>query len=111
MTSFSWTQSSSSWNWVDQALLQELQAPVTPSSASCYHCRRSSGSRDEHYQSDLHTEAVQAALAKHKERKMVVPMPSKCRSLVVQASMDTYTPSGKKEEFVALWVELDFSSD
>uniref|UniRef100_A0A3B3SNM2 Disco interacting C n=1 Tax=Paramormyrops kingsleyae TaxID=1676925 RepID=A0A3B3SNM2_9TELE len=36
--------------------------------------------------------AVQAALAKHKERKMAVPMPSKRRSLVVQSSMDAYTP-------------------
>lgn len=43
---------------------------------------------------DVHTEAVQAALAKHKERKMAVPMPSKRRSLVVQTSMDTYTPPG-----------------
>lgn len=44
--------------------------------------------------SDVHTEAVQAALAKHKERKMAVPMPSKRRSLVVQTSMDAYTPPG-----------------
>lgn len=43
---------------------------------------------------DVHTEAVQAALAKHKERKMAVPMPSKRRSLVVQSSMDAYTPPG-----------------
>uniref|UniRef100_A0A7N9IDN7 C2H2-type domain-containing protein n=1 Tax=Macaca fascicularis TaxID=9541 RepID=A0A7N9IDN7_MACFA len=40
----------------------------------------------------VHTEAVQAALAKHKEWKMAVPMPSKRRSLVVQTSMDAYTP-------------------
>uniref|UniRef100_A0A8D0ALG7 Disco interacting C n=1 Tax=Sander lucioperca TaxID=283035 RepID=A0A8D0ALG7_SANLU len=45
-------------------------------------------------QGDVHTEAVQAALAKHKERKMAVPMPSKRRSLVVQTSMDAYTPPG-----------------
>lgn len=45
---------------------------------------------------DVHTEAVQAALAKHKERKMAVPMPSKRRSLVVQTSMDAYTPPGKE---------------
>ncbi|XP_065390755.1 uncharacterized protein isoform X9 [Macaca fascicularis] len=45
---------------------------------------------------DVHTEAVQAALAKHKEWKMAVPMPSKRRSLVVQTSMDAYTPPGKK---------------
>uniref|UniRef100_A0A665XGB2 Disco-interacting protein 2 homolog Ca n=1 Tax=Echeneis naucrates TaxID=173247 RepID=A0A665XGB2_ECHNA len=68
------------------------RTPVTPSSSSRYHRRRSSGSRDERYRSDVHTEAVQAALAKHKERKMAVPMPSKRRSLVVQTSMDAYTP-------------------
>ncbi|XP_070923432.1 disco-interacting protein 2 homolog C-like isoform X1 [Macaca nemestrina] len=51
---------------------------------------------------DVHTEAVQAALAKHKEWKMAVPMPSKRRSLVVQTSMDAYTPpdtsSGSEDE-------------
>lgn len=36
---------------VDQALPQERRAPVTPSSASRYHRRRSSGSRDERYRS------------------------------------------------------------
>ncbi|KAF4797042.1 Disco-interacting protein 2 C [Turdus rufiventris] len=127
---------------VDQALPQERRTPVTPSSSSRYHRRRSSGSRDERYRSVgvrdsfeeavsyiqydghhspsltevkgksyhtpvqihekqiprdtgdeyVHTEAVQAALAKHKERKMAVPMPSKRRSLVVQTSMDAYTP-------------------
>lgn len=46
---------------------------------------------------DVHTEAVQAALAKHKERKMAVPMPSKRRSLVVQTSMDAYTPPGERQ--------------
>ncbi|CAB1326095.1 unnamed protein product, partial [Coregonus sp. 'balchen'] len=45
----------------------------------------------------VHTEAVQAALAKQKERgKMAVPMPSKRRSLVVQSSMDAYTPPGEE---------------
>ncbi|XP_074180950.1 disco-interacting protein 2 homolog C [Rhinolophus sinicus] len=87
---------------VDQALPPERRAPITPSSASRYHRRRSSGSRDERYRSDVHTEAVQAALAKHKERKMAVPMPSKRRSLVVQTSMDAYTPpdtsSGSDDE-------------
>uniref|UniRef100_A0A8C5Q279 Disco interacting A n=1 Tax=Leptobrachium leishanense TaxID=445787 RepID=A0A8C5Q279_9ANUR len=39
---------------------------------------------------DVHTEAVQAALAKYKERKM--PMPSKRRSAVVHSSVETYTP-------------------
>nr|XP_033787462.1 disco-interacting protein 2 homolog C isoform X3 [Geotrypetes seraphini] len=86
---------------VDQSLPQERRTPVTPSS-SRYHRRRSSGSRDERYRSDVHTEAVQAALAKHKERKMAVPMPSKRRSLVVQTSMDAYTPpdtsSGSEDE-------------
>uniref|UniRef100_A0AAY4EVA4 DMAP1-binding domain-containing protein n=1 Tax=Denticeps clupeoides TaxID=299321 RepID=A0AAY4EVA4_9TELE len=76
--------------------------PMAPSAASRYHRRRSSGTRDERYRSDVHTEAVQAALAKHKERKMAVPMPSKRRSLVVQTSMDAYTPpdtsSGSEEE-------------
>lgn len=33
-------------------------------------------------------------LARHVERKMAVPMPSKRRSLVVQTSMDAYTPPG-----------------
>uniref|UniRef100_H3CMA8 Disco interacting C n=1 Tax=Tetraodon nigroviridis TaxID=99883 RepID=H3CMA8_TETNG len=78
---------------MDLSVGQERRAPVTPSS-SRYHRRRSSGTRDERYRSDVHTEAVQAALAKHKERKMAVPMPSKRRSLVVQSSMDAYTPPG-----------------
>ncbi|KAF3698603.1 Disco-interacting protein 2 -like protein C [Channa argus] len=77
---------------MDAPMGQEKRTPVTPSSSSRYHRRRSSGSRDERYRSDVHTEAVQAALAKHKERKMAVPMPSKRRSLVVQTSMDAYTP-------------------
>uniref|UniRef100_A0A7N8Y265 Disco-interacting protein 2 homolog C-like n=1 Tax=Mastacembelus armatus TaxID=205130 RepID=A0A7N8Y265_9TELE len=50
----------------------------------------------------VHTEAVQAVLARHVERKVAVPMPSKRRSLVVQTSMDAYTPpdssSGSEEE-------------
>ncbi|XP_063286120.1 disco-interacting protein 2 homolog A isoform X3 [Pelobates fuscus] len=50
---------------------------------------RSTSSRDERFRSDVHTEAVQAALAKYKERKM--PMPSKRRS-AVQSSVETYTP-------------------
>ncbi|XP_060940153.1 disco-interacting protein 2 homolog C-like [Limanda limanda] len=77
---------------MDASIGPERRAPVTPSSSSRYHRRRSSGSRDERYRSDVHTEAVQAALAKHKERKIAVPMPSKRRSLVVQTSMDAYTP-------------------
>ncbi|XP_008296076.1 disco-interacting protein 2 homolog C-like [Stegastes partitus] len=77
---------------MDPSMGPDRRTPVTPSSSSRYHRRRSSGSRDERYRSDVHTEAVQAALAKHKERKMAVPMPSKRRSLVVQTSMDAYTP-------------------
>uniref|UniRef100_A0A4W4GAM7 Disco-interacting protein 2 homolog Ca n=1 Tax=Electrophorus electricus TaxID=8005 RepID=A0A4W4GAM7_ELEEL len=84
------------------SMVHERRPPMGPSSASRYHRRRSSGTRDERYRSDVHTEAVQAALAKHKERKVAVPMPSKRRSLVVQTSMDAYTPpdtsSGSEEE-------------
>ncbi|KAL2085284.1 hypothetical protein ACEWY4_018604 [Coilia grayii] len=87
---------------LEASMAHERRPPMGPSSASRYHRRRSSGTRDERYRSDVHTEAVQAALAKHKERKMAVPMPSKRRSLVVQTSMDAYTPpdtsSGSEEE-------------
>ncbi|XP_065149214.1 disco-interacting protein 2 homolog A isoform X4 [Paramisgurnus dabryanus] len=51
---------------------------------------RVTNSRDERFRSDLHTEAVQAALAKYKERKM--PMPSKRRSVLVQSSVEACTP-------------------
>uniref|UniRef100_A0AAR2IT74 DMAP1-binding domain-containing protein n=1 Tax=Pygocentrus nattereri TaxID=42514 RepID=A0AAR2IT74_PYGNA len=51
-----------------------------------------SSSRDERYRSDIHTEAVQAALAKHKEEKMPMPMPTKRRSAFVQSPMDNCTP-------------------
>uniref|UniRef100_A0A8C1IN80 Disco-interacting protein 2 homolog A n=1 Tax=Cyprinus carpio TaxID=7962 RepID=A0A8C1IN80_CYPCA len=54
---------------------------------------RAANSRDECFRSDLHTEAVQAALAKYKERKM--PMPSKRRSVLVQSSVEACTPPGK----------------
>uniref|UniRef100_A0A673CBE7 Disco-interacting protein 2 homolog B-A n=1 Tax=Sphaeramia orbicularis TaxID=375764 RepID=A0A673CBE7_9TELE len=40
----------------------------------------------------IHTEAVQAALAKHKEEKMALPMPTKRRSAFVQSPIDTCTP-------------------
>uniref|UniRef100_A0AAY4EUY7 DMAP1-binding domain-containing protein n=1 Tax=Denticeps clupeoides TaxID=299321 RepID=A0AAY4EUY7_9TELE len=87
---------------LEGSMAHERRPPMAPSAASRYHRRRSSGTRDERYRSDVHTEAVQAALAKHKERKMAVPMPSKRRSLVVQTSMDAYTPpdtsSGSEEE-------------
>ncbi|TRY76155.1 hypothetical protein DNTS_003790, partial [Danionella cerebrum] len=42
--------------------------------------------------SDVHSEAVQAALERHSERKMAVLLPSKRRSLIGQTSMETYTP-------------------
>uniref|UniRef100_A0A665WQ89 DMAP1-binding domain-containing protein n=1 Tax=Echeneis naucrates TaxID=173247 RepID=A0A665WQ89_ECHNA len=78
------------------------RAPLGPPSAARFHRRRTSGTRDERYRSDVHTEAVQAVLARHVERKVAVPMPSKRRSLVVQTSMDAYTPpdssSGSEEE-------------
>ena len=45
--------------------------------------------------SDIHTEAVQAALAKHKEQKMALPMPTKRRSTFVQSPADACTPPGK----------------
>uniref|UniRef100_A0A7N8WSL5 Disco-interacting protein 2 homolog A n=1 Tax=Mastacembelus armatus TaxID=205130 RepID=A0A7N8WSL5_9TELE len=51
---------------------------------------RAPNTRDERFRSDLHTEAVQAALAKYKERKM--PMPSKRRSVLVQSSVEACTP-------------------
>ncbi|KAM3603990.1 uncharacterized protein V6R79_004979 [Siganus canaliculatus] len=77
---------------MDPSMGQEKKTPVTLSLSSRCRRRLSCGSRDECYRSDVHTEAVQAALAKHKERKMAVPMPSKRHSLVVQTSVDAYTP-------------------
>nr|XP_029481728.1 disco-interacting protein 2 homolog C-like [Oncorhynchus nerka] len=68
--------------------------PFAPPSAVRFHRRRSSGTRDERYRSDVHSEAVQAVLARHVESNVAVPMPSKRRSLVVQTSMDAYTPPG-----------------
>uniref|UniRef100_A0A8C1E3X4 DMAP1-binding domain-containing protein n=1 Tax=Cyprinus carpio carpio TaxID=630221 RepID=A0A8C1E3X4_CYPCA len=41
---------------------------------------------------NIHTEAVQAALAKHKEEKMALPMPTKRRSAYVQSPVDNCTP-------------------
>ncbi|XP_060620002.1 disco-interacting protein 2 homolog B isoform X2 [Anolis sagrei] len=61
-------------------------------SSSKYHRGRSGGARDERYRSDIHTEAVQAALAKHKEQKMALPMPTKRRSTFVQSPADACTP-------------------
>uniref|UniRef100_A0A8C1B6D1 Disco-interacting protein 2 homolog Cb n=1 Tax=Cyprinus carpio carpio TaxID=630221 RepID=A0A8C1B6D1_CYPCA len=75
---------------------QARRIPVTPSSSSSsssrYQRRRSTGTRDERYRSDVHSEAVQAALERHSERKMAVLLPSKRQSLIGQTSMDTYTP-------------------
>ncbi|XP_047671026.1 disco-interacting protein 2 homolog A isoform X4 [Tachysurus fulvidraco] len=61
-------------------------APLT----SKHNKPKAANSRDERFRSDLHTEAVQAALAKYKERKM--PMPSKRRSVLVQSSVEACTP-------------------
>ncbi|TKS71574.1 Disco-interacting protein 2 -like protein B-A [Collichthys lucidus] len=82
--------------------------PAPPSSSSRYRERRSrrthrgGGTRDDRYRSDIHTEAVQAALAKHKEEKMALPMPTKRRSTYVQSPMETRTPpdssSGSEDE-------------
>ncbi|XP_068265872.1 disco-interacting protein 2 homolog B isoform X4 [Nyctibius grandis] len=87
---------------VDPALQKEsrtqMPAPsATPASASSsssskFHRARSGGARDERYRSDIHTEAVQAALAKHKEQKMALPMPTKRRSTFVQSPADACTP-------------------
>uniref|UniRef100_A0A3P8URK7 Disco-interacting protein 2 homolog Bb n=1 Tax=Cynoglossus semilaevis TaxID=244447 RepID=A0A3P8URK7_CYNSE len=63
---------------------------------------RGGGTRDDRYRSDVHTEAVQAALAKHKEEKMALPMPTKRRSTYVQSPIQTRTPpdssSGSEDE-------------
>ncbi|TMS19798.1 Disco-interacting protein 2-like protein B-A [Larimichthys crocea] len=82
--------------------------PPPPSSSSRYRERRSrrthrsGGTRDDRYRSDIHTEAVQAALAKHKEEKMALPMPTKRRSTYVQSPIETRTPpdssSGSEDE-------------
>ncbi|RVE73182.1 hypothetical protein OJAV_G00048420 [Oryzias javanicus] len=69
-----------------------------PASSSRYRERRSrrthrnGGTRDDRYRSDIHTEAVQAALAQHKEEKMALPMPTKRRSTYVPSPIDTRTP-------------------
>uniref|UniRef100_A0A4W3HGZ0 Disco-interacting protein 2 homolog Bb n=1 Tax=Callorhinchus milii TaxID=7868 RepID=A0A4W3HGZ0_CALMI len=83
---------------VDPALQSEHRyqkppASSTPvASSSKYHRGRSGGTRDERYRSDIHTEAVQAALAKHKEQKMALPMPTKRRSTFVQSPVEACTP-------------------
>ncbi|XP_078537555.1 disco-interacting protein 2 homolog A isoform X1 [Lissotriton helveticus] len=80
---------------VDPSLQAENRIPgsteVTTSTAVSKHQKsRSTNSRDERFRSDVHTEAVQAALAKYKERKM--PMPSKRRTTSGHPSVETYTP-------------------
>lgn len=52
---------------------------------------------------DIHTEAVQAALAKHKEEKMALPMPTKRRSAFVQSPIDNCTPPGKLGSLALTW--------
>uniref|UniRef100_A0A8D3D9C2 Disco-interacting protein 2 homolog Bb n=1 Tax=Scophthalmus maximus TaxID=52904 RepID=A0A8D3D9C2_SCOMX len=97
-------------------LLNDVLPPPTssssshgpPPSSSRYRERRSrrthrgGGTRDDRYRSDIHTEAVQAALAKHKEEKMALPMPTKRRSTYVQSPINTRTPpdssSGSEDE-------------
>ncbi|XP_034429883.1 disco-interacting protein 2 homolog A isoform X13 [Hippoglossus hippoglossus] len=71
---------------IDNRIQASSQA-VLPGSK---HKSRAANTRDERFRSDLHTEAVQAALAKYKERKM--PMPSKRRSVLVQSSVEACTP-------------------
>ncbi|XP_039768433.1 disco-interacting protein 2 homolog A isoform X3 [Ornithorhynchus anatinus] len=78
---------------VDPSLQTENRIPGSSqatAAASKQQKSRSTNSRDERFRSDVHTEAVQAALAKYKERKM--PMPSKRRSVLVHSSVETYTP-------------------
>ncbi|MEQ2157360.1 Disco-interacting protein 2 A, partial [Goodea atripinnis] len=71
---------------IDNRIQSSSQAvPVSKHNKS-----RTGNARDERFRSDLHTEAVQAALAKYKERKM--PMPSKRRSVLVQSSVEACTP-------------------
>uniref|UniRef100_A0A673CJ17 Disco-interacting protein 2 homolog Bb n=1 Tax=Sphaeramia orbicularis TaxID=375764 RepID=A0A673CJ17_9TELE len=73
--------------------------PPAPSSSSSHAPPPSSSSR---YREHIHSEAVQAALAKHKEEKMALPMPTKRRSTYVQSPINTRTPpdssSGSEDE-------------
>ncbi|XP_028730100.1 disco-interacting protein 2 homolog A isoform X6 [Peromyscus leucopus] len=77
---------------VDPCLQTEnrIPGPLMTAATSKPQKSRATNSRDERFRSDVHTEAVQAALAKYKERKM--PMPSKRRSVLVHSSVETYTP-------------------
>ncbi|XP_033274433.2 disco-interacting protein 2 homolog A isoform X12 [Orcinus orca] len=80
---------------VDPSLQAETRIPG-PSQATApapeQQKMRPSHARDERFRSDVHTEAVQAALAKYKERKM--PMPSKRRSVLTHMAVEAYTPPG-----------------
>ncbi|XP_073660724.1 disco-interacting protein 2 homolog A isoform X12 [Tursiops truncatus] len=80
---------------VDPSLQAETRIPG-PSQATApvpeQQKTRPSHARDERFRSDVHTEAVQAALAKYKERKM--PMPSKRRSVLTHTAVEAYTPPG-----------------
>ncbi|XP_035264661.1 disco-interacting protein 2 homolog A-like isoform X3 [Anguilla anguilla] len=67
-----------------------VHSPQVTPAVSKQNRAHAANSRDERFRSDLHTEAVHAALAKYKERKM--PMPSKRRSVLVQSSVEAYTP-------------------
>ncbi|XP_016067353.1 PREDICTED: disco-interacting protein 2 homolog A isoform X10 [Miniopterus natalensis] len=78
---------------VDPSLQVESRTPgpsQTTAAAPKQQKPRPTNSRDERFRSDVHTEAVQAALAKYKERK--VPLPSKRRSVLVHSSVETCTP-------------------
>lgn len=77
---------------VDPSPSPEAPGPSTSSASRHHRTHRSGGARDDRYRSDIHTEAVQAALAKHKEEKMALPMPTKRRSAFVQSPIDTCTP-------------------
>ncbi|XP_059956273.1 disco-interacting protein 2 homolog A isoform X6 [Mesoplodon densirostris] len=78
---------------VDPSLQAETRIPG-PSQATAPAPKpqkpRPSHTRDERFRSDVHTEAVQAALAKYKERKM--PMPSKRRSVLTHTAVEACTP-------------------
>uniref|UniRef100_A0A8C5FQL1 Disco-interacting protein 2 homolog Ba n=1 Tax=Gadus morhua TaxID=8049 RepID=A0A8C5FQL1_GADMO len=72
----------------------EAPGPSTSSAPRSHRGHRSGGTRDDRYRSDIHTELVQAALAKHKEEKMGLPMPTKRRSAFVQSPVENCTPPG-----------------
>ncbi|XP_077900964.1 disco-interacting protein 2 homolog A isoform X11 [Ictidomys tridecemlineatus] len=77
---------------VDPCLQSESRVPGPSLTTAALQPQRSrpTTARDERFRSDVHTEAVQAALAKYKERRM--PMPSKRRSVLAHSSVDAYTP-------------------